>query len=99
MTTLCGLALSFWQLALARIGVGAGEPGALPPAQSLIADYFPPERRAMAVAILSQGGSAAGWLFGIGIGGYIAATYGWRIAFLLAGAPGVLLALVAWLTL
>lgn len=95
MTAVCGLARSFGQLALARFFVGAVEPGALPPAQSLVADYFPPERRAFAVAVLSQGGSAAGWLVGIGLGGYIVAIYGWRIAFVMAGIPGILLAIIA----
>jgi MFS family permease len=95
MTAVCGVAGTFGQLALARFLVGAVEPGALPPAQSLVADYFPPERRALAVSILSQGGSAAGWLVGIGLGGYIVATHGWRIAFVMAGVPGILLALVA----
>jgi MFS family permease len=94
MTALCGLAQSFWQLALARLGVGAVEPGALPPAQSLIADYFPPERRATAISILTQGGSCVGYLVGVSLGGYIAATYGWRMAFLCAGIPGIALAVL-----
>jgi predicted MFS family arabinose efflux permease len=98
-TALCGLAHSFWQLAAARLAVGAVEPGALPPAQSLIADYFPPERRASAMAIVSQGGSASGWLFGVGVGGYLAVTHGWRATFIIAGIPGVALACVAWCVL
>jgi MFS family permease len=99
MTAVCGLAQSFWQLAGARLAVGLVEPGALPPAQSLIADYFPPERRATAIAVLTQGGSSAGWLMGVVLGGYIAATHGWRIAFLVAGLPGVALALIVRITL
>lgn len=99
MTAMCGVAQSFGQLLLARMGVAVTEPGAAPSAQSLIADYFPPERRATAVAILVQGGSAAGYCVGIGLGGYIAATHGWRSAFLTAGLPGLLLALVVRLTL
>jgi MFS family permease len=51
MTVLCGMAGAVWQMALARIGVGAGEAGAIPPSQSLIADCFPPERRATALAV------------------------------------------------
>lgn len=98
MTVFCGLAQTFWQLALARVGVGAGESGAIPPAQSLIADYFPPERHASAIAIFTAA-ATAGYLLGIGLGGYIAATHGWRSAFLLAGAPGLVLALVVRLTL
>jgi predicted MFS family arabinose efflux permease len=98
MTAVCGLAQSFLQLVLARLGVAVTEPGAAPPSQSLIADYFPPERRATAIAILSQGGSAAGYCVGVGLGGYIAARHGWRSAFLVAGIPGLFLAvLVRWL--
>jgi predicted MFS family arabinose efflux permease len=94
MTIACGFAQSFWQLALARFGVGITEPGAMPPSQSLIADYFPPERRASATSILCGGASSVGWLLGIGIGGLIASRYGWRVAFVLAGVPGLLLALI-----
>jgi predicted MFS family arabinose efflux permease len=99
MTAACGFAHTFGQLVLARMGVALTEPGAAPPAQSLIADYFPPERRATAVAILVQCGSAAGYCVGIGIGGYIAATHGWRSAFLAAGLPGLILALLVHFTL
>jgi MFS family permease len=95
MTVLCGLARTFGQLAFARVGVGAGESGAIPPAQSLIADYFPPERRASAIAIFTAA-AMAGYLLGFGLGGYVAATYGWRTAFLLAGAPGLALAVLTY---
>jgi len=98
MTAMCGFAHSFWQLALARFGLGAAEPGALPPSQSLIADYFPPQRLATASAILNAG-SCAGYLVGVVLGGSIAAVYGWRAAFLFAGAPGLLLAVVVRLML
>jgi MFS family permease len=94
MTACCGLAQTFWQLALARIGVGIGEAGAIPPAQSLIVDYFPPERRASALAVLTSA-ATVGYLLGFGLGGYIAATHGWRAVFLLAGLPGLGLALLA----
>lgn len=98
MTIFCGLAQTFWQLALARVGVGAGESGAIPPAHSLIADYFPPEQRATAIAVFTAA-ATAGYLLGFGLGGYIAATHGWRSAFLLAGAPGLALAILVRLTL
>jgi MFS family permease len=98
-TALCGITQSFWQLALARFGLGIAEPGALPPAQSLIADYFPPGQRATAIAFLSQGGSAVGWLAGVALGGYLAAMYGWRTVFVLAGAVGLALALLVRLCL
>src|SRR3546814_2972208 len=90
MTTLCGFAQSFWQLVLARIGVGAGEAGALPTAQSLIATYFPPEKRAgaMGVFVLS---AALGYAGGLIVGGYVAQHYGWRNAFILVGVASLLL--------
>lgn len=94
MTALCGLAQSFWQLLLARVGVGAGEGGATPAAQSLIADYFRPERRASALAIFTMSGTA-GYLLGLGLGGYITANHGWRATLLLFAAPGAALTLLA----
>jgi len=93
MTVLCGLAQSFVQLAAARVGVGVGEAGAIPPAQSLIADYFPPERRAGAIAVFTSA-ATAGLLLGFGVGGYVAEKYGWRTAFILGGIPGLALALL-----
>lgn len=93
-TALCGVSQSFWQLALARLGLGLAEPGAIPPAQSLIADFFPPGKRATPIAILSQVGSAVGWLAGVGLGGYLAAAFGWRQVFVLAGGVGIGLALL-----
>jgi len=98
MTVLFGLAQSFTQLALARTGVGALGPGATPAAQSLLADYFPPERRGSAIAIMLAGTSVGG-LAGVGLGGYIAAILGWRSAFLMAGGAGIVLALVARMVL
>jgi len=93
MTMLCGAAQTFWQLAFARVGVGAGEAGAIPPAQSLIADYFDPTRRARALAIF-MASATAGYLLGFVLGAHIAAVYGWRHAFVLLGAPGLLLAVI-----
>ena len=99
MTVLCGLAVSFSQLALARLGVGATESGAMPAAQSLVVDYFPAEQRATALATLTTAAGSVGYLLAICLGGFVTATYGWRAAFVLIGAPGVLLALVAQLAL
>jgi MFS family permease len=98
MTVCCGLAASMLQLIAGRVGVGVGEAGAVPPAQSLIADYFPPERRANAFAVYTSG-AVVGYLLSFGAGGSIAAAYGWRSAFLWAGAPGLALALITWLWL
>src|SRR5262245_16233862 len=93
MTALCGMAQSFWQLAAARIGVGAGEAGALPPGQSLIADYYPPDRRGKALGVFMMS-AMAGYVLGIVVGGQIAQHWGWRNAFLTVGLPGLALAVV-----
>src|SRR3546814_11733603 len=74
------------------MGVGAGEAGAVPPAQSLIADYYPPKERAGALGFYMMS-SMAGHIIGMVVGGWAAPYYGWRAAFLLAGLPGFLLAL------
>lgn len=95
-TLLCGVAQTFWQLALARVGVGVGEAGGTPPSQSLIADYFAPERRASALAFFGLNG-VIGYIVGFAVGAWIAVHYGWRMLFILAGAPGLVLALLAWL--
>jgi MFS family permease len=92
-TTLCGFARSFTQLFLARIGVGVGEAGCSPAAYSLLAGYYGPAERSGALAIYAAGiplGSALGFIGG----GLIAQAYGWRQAFWVFGAPGILLALV-----
>jgi len=93
MTGLSGLARNFFQLALARIGVGVGEACASPASHSLISDYFPPEHRATALSIYNMG-ACVGLLFGIFIGGWIAEYYGWRVAFFVVGFPGIALAAV-----
>ena len=97
-TALCGVARSFAQLAAARFGVGAAASGALPPAQSLIADYFPPEHRGTAIGLLNAALNV-GLFLGVGLGGLIASADGWRAAMLWLGAPGLLLALIARVTL
>jgi predicted MFS family arabinose efflux permease len=96
-TAVCGLAGNFWQLFLARVGVGVGEAGGVAPSYSLIADYFPPQERARALAAFSFGipiGSALGVLFG----GLIAAHIDWRWAFIIVGFAGLLLAPLMWFT-
>jgi len=94
MTVFSGLARSFVQLGISRLGVGAMQPGQAPPSQALIADYFPPERRSSALAV-TIAGSAMGYLIGVALGGYIAATLGWRNSFLLSGFAGIALAILA----
>ncbi len=97
-TMLCGTAGNFVQLVAYRIGVGVGEAGCTPPAHSLIADYVPKEQRASALAFYSMG-TPIGGLLGLVMGGLIADAYGWRTAFFIAGAPGILFALLAFFTL
>lgn len=96
-TALCGVAGSFGQLFLFRMGVGVGEAGGVAPAYSLIADYFPPNQRARALAAFAFGiplGTAGGTL----VGGLLAAEFGWRTAFIVVGVLGVLVAPVLRLT-
>lgn len=93
MTALCGLAQNFLQLLLFRIGVGVGEAGSSPPSHSIIADLYPPEKRASAMAIYATGVVLGGG-FGTMIGGTIASHFGWRWAMILVGVPGIILALV-----
>lgn len=92
MTALSGLAAGFISLLLFRIGVGIGEAGVNPASHSILADYFPPQRRALAMATLMLGGSF-GMMLGFVGGGLIAEAYGWRMALVAVGAPGLLLAL------
>lgn len=98
MVTLCGMAGSFAQLLLIRIGVGVGEAGCVPPAHSLIADYFPRAERPRAIAIY-QLGTPLSFVVGYFLAGWLNELYGWRITFGLLGTPGLVLALLAWFTL
>jgi len=97
MTATSALAANFLQLATARFGVALGESACSPAASSLIADYFPPERRATAFAVYGVGISI-GMGLGLSIGGWANEAYGWRSAFLIVGLPGLLLALLVRLT-
>lgn len=98
MTAVTGLAQSFTQLALARVGVGIGEAGCTPPAHSLISDYFPPERRATSLAIYSLGIPIGGGI-GFLLGGWLDQLFDWQTAFIVVGLPGLLLAALVKLTL
>jgi len=93
MTVLCGMAQNFVQLLLARIGVGVGEAGCTPAAHSLITDRVDPAKRASAIAFYGLG-IPIGSLLGLIVGGLIADEWGWRVAFMVVGVPGILLALV-----
>ena len=108
MTALSGVAGSYAQLALSRVGVGVGEASVAPAAYSLLADFFPPQRRALAFALCGAGLFVGAGL-SLPLGGWIAHAWmqrydaasapfglaGWQAAFLAVGIPGILLAL--WL--
>lgn len=97
-TAASGLAQNFVQLVLARVGVGIGEAGCTPPAHSLIIDYAEKEKRGSALAMYGMGAPLGG-LLGMAFGGLIADAYGWRTAFFVAGAPGIVIAILTYLTL
>jgi MFS transporter, Spinster family, sphingosine-1-phosphate transporter len=95
---LCGVAGNFLQLLLIRIGVAVGEAGCIPPAHSLIADYFTRAERPRAVARYMLGGSLS-LVIGYFVGGWLDELYGWRTTFMLVGLPGLGLTALAWFTL
>lgn len=95
-TLACGMATSFVQLAICRIGVGIGEAGGSPPAYSIIADAVPRENRGTALSLYSLG-LPVGTMVGAALGGAVADAYGWRAAFVAAGLPGIGLALLVLL--
>lgn len=93
MTAVSGLCQNFVQLLLARIGVAVGEAGGSPPAHAMISDIFAANSRATALAIYSMGINF-GVLFGFLLGGWLNEFYGWRLAFIVVGVPGVVLAIL-----
>ena len=98
MTAISGFVQNYAQLLIARIGVGVGEAGGSPPAHSIVSDIFPPESRASALAFYSTGVNI-GIMFGYLLGGWLNEFFGWRVAFIVVGLPGILLALVVRFTL
>ena len=93
MTVASGLSRNYWQLLISRFGVGIGEAGGTPGANSLISDYFPAARRPMAMSVFALGAPIGAWL-GSDVAGRIADTYGWRGAFLALGVPGILVGML-----
>ncbi len=94
LTSLSALTRNFWQMFAARLGVGIGEAACAPAATSLIGDLFPPARRARAMSVFMLGlpiGIALSYL----VSSFIAHTWGWRVAFLVAGIPGIFCAIAA----
>ncbi len=97
MTALCGLSRGYTQLLLARIGVGVGEAGGTPACNSIVADYFPANRRPMAMTVFALGAPIGAWL-GADMAGAVANAYGWRAAFLALGVPGVIVGALVYFT-
>lgn len=97
MTVACGFATGFISLLIFRIGVGIGEAGCTPPTTSLLGDYFIPIARARVLAIYGVGLAFGGLVANLA-GGPIAEAMGWRFAFIILGAPGILVGLVIWFT-
>jgi MFS family permease len=97
-TAVSGFASNFVYLVLARIGVGVGEAAGSPATSSVIADYFPRQQRASALAIYGLA-VPLGALLGGSTAGYIALHWGWRAAFFVVGLPGLLLAALQWFTI
>ena len=98
MTALTGYTRGYFDLLLARIGVGVGEAGGTPACNSIIADYFPADRRSMAMTVFALGAPIGAWL-GSDIAGLVSTQHGWRAAFLVLGIPGIILALIIMVTI
>src|SRR5215471_18001921 len=97
MTALCGLARTSLEFFFARVGVTVGEAGGTPGANSLLSDYFPAPRRAMALTVFALG-APIGAALGYNVAGVIADHYGWRAVFFALGIPGILAGFAVWLT-
>jgi predicted MFS family arabinose efflux permease len=97
MTMFCGMASSYVQLLISRFAVGVGESGTLPASHSIIADLFPRDRRATAMGILGSGANI-GILLSFLVGGWVNQLYGWRMVFMVVGAPGLLLTTILLFT-
>lgn len=96
-TAACGVATNYTQLLAARIAVAVGESGSLAPAHSIISNLFPSHERGRALGIFSMG-TSLGMVCGLAGGGWVGFHYGWRVAFLVFGAPGIILAIILKLT-
>ena len=97
MTAISGFVQNYTQLLLARVGVGIGEAGGSPPSHSIVSDIFPKEKRASALAFYSTGVNL-GIMFGFLFGGWLNEFFGWRVAFMVVGVPGIIMAALVYLT-
>ena len=98
MTAISGATQNFVQLALARVGVGVGEAGCLPPIHSMASDYFPASLRARVLGIIASGGTVGGMAATM-LGGYLVFTLGWRETYFLMAIPGVIVGTIVLMTL
>lgn len=98
MTALLGLTQNFWQFLLVRVGVGVGEAGGTPPSTSMIADYFPRDRRVFALTLYALGLPLGAWMGSSLAGQVVDHFHSWRAAFLALGIPGVVFGLIIFLT-
>ena len=96
-TMACGLASNYLQLVIARMTVGVGEAGGVPPSYAVVSDYFPPGQRGTALGIYNLG-PPIGAALGVAFGASIAAAYSWRDAFLVLGGAGLIVALLVRIT-
>lgn len=92
-TAMCGLAGSFTHLFLLRMGVGVGEACSVPASTSLVRDLYTEKRRTTAMSVLLIGAPVGSFL-GLLVGGWVSSVWGWRMAFIVAGAPGLIVALI-----
>ena len=97
LTAITGAAQNFVHIFMTRMGVGIGETVGSGPTQSIVADYFPPERRAAAYSFLGSGG-VVGSMLGFALGGWLAQNFGWRMTFVFFGVPGIALAALLFFT-
>ncbi len=96
-TVACGMAANYGQLVAARMAVGFGEAGGVPPSYAIITDTYPPGKRAAALGIFNLG-PAIGAAAGVAFGAAIAERFGWRVPFIAVGTIGIVTALAVWLT-
>jgi len=94
-TAACGMASNYPQLVLARMTVGVGEAGGVPPSYAIISDYFPPGMRGTALSLYNMG-PPIGQALGVAFGASVAAAYSWRLAFIWVGVIGIVTGLVVW---
>jgi predicted MFS family arabinose efflux permease len=95
-TVACGFSSNYLQLALARMSVGVGEAGGVPPSYAIVSDYFAPGTRGTALSLFNLG-PPIGQALGVAFGASIAAAYSWRSAFISLGAVGIVTAAIVWL--